>query len=111
MTTSGVSAADMRQALTCGLAIVWINLCFSVLYHPMYNTYPAQAFPMDIYLFHNQFDGAFFNRDNDTPIFYIRADPRDALDADVYIPGYTSCWLLVWVLVVRTSSRSWPRSS
>ena len=77
----------------------------------MHNTCPAQAFPMDIFLFHNQFDGAFFNRGDDTPIFYIRADPRDALHADFYILGYTSCWLLVRVLVVRTSSSSWPRSS
>ena len=61
MLTSEASAADVRQAPTCGLAIRLISLSFSVLCHMMNNAYPAQASPMDTLLFGNRLDGVFFN--------------------------------------------------
>ena len=57
MMTSGVSAADVRQALTCVPAIVYITLGLRVLYSATNNAHPDQTFQMDTASLGNQLKG------------------------------------------------------
>ena len=69
MTASGISAADVRQALACVPAVVCINLGFSVRYNSMSKAFPDHACQMNNVLFGNQLNRAFFTLGNLAAIF------------------------------------------
>uniref|UniRef100_A0A7S1FCP5 Uncharacterized protein n=1 Tax=Noctiluca scintillans TaxID=2966 RepID=A0A7S1FCP5_NOCSC len=106
MMTSGISAADVRQALTCVPAIVCINLGFNVPYNAMNNAYPAQACQMDTVVFGNQLNGAFFTLGDAAAIIIFvpiiemliypalaRCRGREATRKEKYTAGFTFCIL------------------
>merc|ERR1712136_45180 len=113
MMTSGISAADVRQALTCVPAIVCVNLGFNVPYNAMNNAYPAQACQMDTVVFGKQLNGAFFTLgDAEAIIIFVpimemlvypalaRCRGREATRTEKYTAGFTFCILANVVAVV-----------
>jgi len=113
MMTSGISAADVRQALTCVPAIVCVNLGFNVPYNAMNNAYPAQACQMDTVVFGKQLNGAFFTLgDAGAIIIFVpimemlvypalaRCRGREATRTEKYTAGFTFCILANVVAVV-----------
>jgi len=106
MMTSGISAADVRQAFACVPAIVCINLGFNVPYNAMNNAYPAQACQMNTVVFGSQLNGAFFTLGDAAAIIIFvpiiemlvypalaRCRGREATRTEKYTAGFTFCIL------------------